>query len=383
MIDKADYEFLLYTSETDSQWIRFPLLIGCCTQCGITTLLKLPNKELLDSIYGKYYRSYPSCTAQEETEKRIEEFLTAFTNFPGLGCVLEIGSYDGQLLNVLKRRGFQVMGCDPNSSAASHAKKAYDIETIEDYFRSELFRDTQFNLVLSRLLLEHVHDPQILWVELNRVLTMHGQMAHEVPNCHYVIENGLPFFLPEHTTFFTPDSFSRMIESGGCKVDELQITPGFLRIMASKTRDIACLCLSSEDKQDSPAVDLALAQQFSKRFNENMERVNVYVGDARAKELGIAVYGTGYFFTNLVAFTNLGIGEILFGCDSNPVKWGTVVPGLKESVQPPDRVIYPEIGFVIISTQSYQPVLSRLKEYLDVGGNALYFSPQPTLVHPI
>jgi SAM-dependent methyltransferase len=342
----------------------------------------MPDKELLDRIYGKYYRSYPSCATPEETERRIDEFFAAFSKFPSSGSALEIGSYDGGLLNVLKGKGFQVLGCDPNSSAAGHAKKAYGIDTVQDYFPSELFEDRQFDLVVSRLLLEHIFAPQTLWVELNRVVKKGGRIAHEVPNCHYVFEAGLPFFLIEHTSFFTAGSLKRLGESAGYEVNELQVTPGFLRIMATKTREIDGLSLGWLGKEDSIAYDLALAQAYAKQFNENIDRVNVYLNEARARQLGIAVYGTGYFFTNLLGFTSLDLGETLFACDSNPAKWGIMVPGLKESVQPPERISVREIGLVIIATQNYEGVLLRLKEYLDLGGNALYFSPQPTLVHP-
>lgn len=382
MVDRSNYKFLLYTSETDSMWIRFPLLIGCCTQCGITTLLKLPDKELLNRIYGKDYKSYPSCTPLEETEQRIQEFLSAFSDFPSHGSILEIGSYDGRLLNALKKRGLQVLGCDPNSSAAAHAKTAYGIDTVQEYFRPNLFENAQFDLVLSRLLLEHVLEPKILWVELNRVVKIRGQMVHEVPNSHYMLEIGLPFFLPEHTTFFTPDSFVRLIESAGYEVDELQATSAFLRIIAIKIREVDCLSLGLEDKQDSIARDLAIAQQYVKRFNEQIEQVDAYLKEMRTKQVRMVVYGTGYFFANLVNFTSLDLGEIAFACDSNVAKWRIMVPGLKDPVQPPDQIRHPDIGLVIIATQAYQQVLSRLKSYLDAGGNALYFAPQPTLFHP-
>jgi hypothetical protein len=382
MIDKPGYEFLLCTSETDTQWIRFQLLVGCCTQCGLITLLELPDKELLNRIYGKYYKSYPSCAPLEDTERRIQEFVAAFSNFPSHGSTLEIGSYDGRLLNVLRRRGLQVLGCDPNSSAADHAKTTYGIDTVQEYFRPNLFGNAQFDLVLSRLLLEHVLEPQILWVELNRMVGMGGQMAHEVPNCHYTLESGLPFFLPEHTTFFTPDSFVRLIESVGYEVDELQVTSGFLRTIATKIREAECLSLDSEDKQGSIRRDMAIARRYIERFNEQIEQVDAFFEEMRSKQMRMAVYGTGYFFTNLVNFTSLDLGEITFACDSNVAKWGIMVPGLKDPVQPPDQIKYPDIGLVIIATQTYQEVLSRLKNYLDVGGNALYFAPQPTIVHP-
>jgi hypothetical protein len=211
---------------------------------------------------------------------------------------------------------------------------------------------------------------------------MEGQMAHEVPNCHYMLESGLPFFLPEHTTFFTPDSFVRLIKSVGYEVDELQVTSGFLRTIATKIREAECLSLDLEDKQGSIRRDMAIARRYIERFNEQIEQVDAFLEEMRSKQMRMAVYGTGYFFTNLVNFTSLDLGEITFACDSNVAKWGIMVSGLKDPVQPPDQIKYPDIGLVIIATQTYQEVLSRLKDYLDVGGNALYFAPQPTLVHP-
>lgn len=102
MVDKPDYAFLLPTSKKGSEWVRFPLLIGCCKHCGITTEMRLPDRDLLARIYGPHYSSYPSSATVVETEGRVQEFLSAFPKFPTAGTVLEIGSYDGRLLNVLK-----------------------------------------------------------------------------------------------------------------------------------------------------------------------------------------------------------------------------------------------------------------------------------------
>lgn len=208
-------------------------------------------------------------------------------------------------------------------------------------------------------------------------------MVHEVPNCHYAFESGLPFPVIEHSTYFTPESLSRLVTSAGCKVGELQVTPGFLRMIATKTRDIKRLLLDQKDRQDLLTRDLTIAQQYVGRFKEYTELIDTHIEEARTSVEGrIAVYGAGYFFTNLVNFTKLDLEEIAFVCDSNPAKWGIVIPGLNEPVQAPTHISYPEIQLVIIATMSYQEILSRLNEYLGLGGNALYFAPQPTLFHP-
>ncbi len=380
LVDKPDYRFLIYSSETEGEWVLFPLLIGCCKRCGITTLLRLPEKELINRIYGRYYRSYPSCAPSNEVEQRMQEFFSAFRSFPDHGSVLEIGSYNGELLNILKCRGFQVLGCDPNSSAAACAMKAYGIETIQGYFQSNLFLNAQFDLVLSRLLLEHVLEPQTLWEDLNRVIKLQGKMAHEVPNCQYAFEHGIPFFLPEHSTFFTSNSLKRVAESAGFEVNHVQTTPGFLRMMATKTRKITGLSLRSGDSKASIAQDLRIAERFVEKFCELIRRADVCLEQAREKGLGIAIYGVGYFFTYLSAFTTLNCEEIVCATDSNPSKWGTQFPCLREPVQPPERIRYPEIGLVVVATQSYEGVLSRLTPYLEQGGKALVFLPEPRVV---
>ena len=138
-----------------------------------------------------------------------------------------------------------------------------------------------------------------------------------------------------------------------------------------------------KDRQDLLTRDLTIAQQYVGRFKEYTELIDTHIEEARTSVEGrIAVYGAGYFFTNLVNFTKLDLEEIAFVCDSNPAKWGIVIPGLNEPVQAPTHISYPEIQLVIIATMSYQEILSRLNEYLGLGGNALYFAPQPTLFHP-
>ena len=56
------------------------------------------------------------------------------------------------------------------------------------------------------------------------------------------------------------------------------------------------------------------------------------------------------------------------------------VPGVNAPVQSPDYLSFPEIGLVVVATQSYEGVLSRLKSYFDEGGVTLVFFPEPRVI---
>ena len=56
------------------------------------------------------------------------------------------------------------------------------------------------------------------------------------------------------------------------------------------------------------------------------------------------------------------------------------VPGVNIPIQSPDSLSLPEIGLMIVATQSYEAVLPRLNRYFQNGGKTLVFSPEPHMI---
>jgi methionine biosynthesis protein MetW len=85
------------------------------------------------------------------------------------GTVLDLGSGDGLLLDLLKKKGIQGKGLDISEEGVLKAKKkGLDVEVF-DFNNILPFEDNTFNVVIMLDLLEHLYDPEFLLKEARRV----------------------------------------------------------------------------------------------------------------------------------------------------------------------------------------------------------------------
>ena len=109
------------------------LCYWACKDCGHLQINKLPNKNILDDLYKKYY-TYPSPLKNTFEPLRDDYFIKYFKSSIDLLCrnrklnsILEVGCYDGYILDCLKREGYETQGCDPSEGSKTCSIKCLEI----------------------------------------------------------------------------------------------------------------------------------------------------------------------------------------------------------------------------------------------------------------
>lgn len=377
LVEIPRYYYLVRPTEFQNEWRETQLSVGVCHDCGLCAQLALPSRAVLDEIYSKYYGSYPSFASEGETDERHAEFKAYIESggVPLEGRALEIGSFDGKFLAKLKEGGMEVQGCDPNAAAADFARDSLGVETVHAYFEADTFAEDSFDLVVARLVLEHVPNPAEFLDGLERVVKQGGHVALEVPDCGLLASKGLEFWMVEHFSFFTASTFLRALRRHGFD-GEVTSHQGILRVIAKQVgRDNVPV--------DDPEADLAMALAFNAKYSGIVSVYNGLFDDARRNALPIGVYGVGNFFTNLISSTNLEPEELAGIFDGNPGKWNVKLGGLGLRIKGPTDLQADSIGVAIVATQSYEGVLKAIAPYLEDGGTAIVALPEPRLVQPV
>src|SRR4051812_49141965 len=87
-----------------------------CKDCGFVFCEKIPDSDELRD----YYNNYPEIQSiSPVTIKRFEELLDGFEPFRKTNNILDIGFGDGYLLEVAKRKGWNVYGTEYSEKLAS------------------------------------------------------------------------------------------------------------------------------------------------------------------------------------------------------------------------------------------------------------------------
>ena len=136
------------------------------------------------------------------------------------GRVLEVGCGSGTLLAKLRSQGWDVEGQDVDPQAVEEARSRFGLTVHAGELTQLSLSAGQYDVVLLRHVLEHVHDPRALLGECRRLLRPGGRLVAVTPNAasfgHRVFrQDWMPLDPPRHLHGFTPDGLGKVADDVG------------------------------------------------------------------------------------------------------------------------------------------------------------------------
>jgi SAM-dependent methyltransferase len=199
-----------------------------CLGCGVMTLDPLPT---LKQLYTHYESRTLSGNYEMEMDSERELSVSATldyiaANLPQRAPVsfLDVGCFDGQLMDLAKKRlGWDCWGIDLNEKAVQAAKKNHGDQvtctTIEDYSPSP---GHKFDVVTAIGVIEHLREPQNLILKISRWLAEDGICIIQCPDVSSLPARMLgrywpPLGAPEHIFYFGPKHIRTLAEKSGLR----------------------------------------------------------------------------------------------------------------------------------------------------------------------
>ena len=185
-------------SAEESVRLRSPLRIVQSTTSGFVQLAH----EYDSSVYRQYAFAGGQSFSYRRHMTRFAEDIAE--TFPQDARILEVGCGDGWLVKELKRRGFNnVIGIDPSRAGADPD----DPDVVRGFFPKDLPPShalRQFDLIVSRHVLEHIEAPRPFIKALATSLATSGQLWIEVPDLDSTLRTRLwSNFYQLHCNYFT------------------------------------------------------------------------------------------------------------------------------------------------------------------------------------
>lgn len=252
----------------------------------------------LDSFVKLEYRE------GEHRKNRKKEFLKIFFSFfnedaiDGLD-ILEVGCGEGHILNELKERGANVIGCDPGPFS-EYAKKKYGIEILNSFFSDKIFNNNNFDIIFSFSFLTFVNYPLKILSQMRKILKENGRILTAVADHTHHIEMGNIFCLsPTMINYFTQNSIKNIYHKAGLSDVTVRLTTyGYgLHIIGVK---------SSQKEND--VFDFAVerlnsqALEFIRKSNAYLRKLQEKVDNFKGKSIGLM--GGNVETTNLMNLIN-------------------------------------------------------------------------------
>lgn len=164
-----------------------------CHGCGSAFVCNPPPDEALTAAYrSEYYTAANKILLANDSiiDYRVEQIFVPKIDFaiehssPSKKTWLDIGCGVGEALSVVKSRGFEVLGLEPNMMEAEYASKRFGIEVRQDYISKDTvtrYRG-QYGVISMFSVLEHVPDPNQILADVSAIQERGDALIIEVPH---------------------------------------------------------------------------------------------------------------------------------------------------------------------------------------------------------
>ena len=193
-----------------------------CRRCGLMYLDPRVRQDVVLAGYSAGEdETFISQAAQREAT--FAPYLPIIDGLLGRkGRVLDVGTAGGSFLAVAKRRGWEVIGCEPSRWLCEWGSRHYGIEIRPGTIFDLALPDRSVDVVSLWDVLEHVPDPLAVLRECRRVVKDDGLIVVNVPDSDSWIAKAMGrrwvFLLSVHLYYFALGSLTRMLDTAGFKV---------------------------------------------------------------------------------------------------------------------------------------------------------------------
>ena len=196
--------------------VRYPMNVAGCTTCGLVQL-SMP----IDA--SMFYTDYAT-PSNWKPEPHIDKLVSALrTILPSESRVLDIGCNDGKFMRQMIMEGWErVTGLEPSgNTAAAAVEQGLSVlnESLSLEVADRLVEEHGVWDCLSlRQVLEHIVNLDDFGRALNRLLSMGGILAIEVPDSRLNFSGRDYALWEEHVNYFTPETLQGFLVFHGFEV---------------------------------------------------------------------------------------------------------------------------------------------------------------------
>lgn len=196
-----------------------------CRKCGFVFSQRIATEEELIKFYSRYHINEPLSLV---TMKRYDEWLDNLEAYRLTNNLLDIGSGDGYFLERAKQRGWNTYGTEFTQRQAEVAE-AKGIRMHKGILNPANYSPGLFDAITSIEVIEHINNPNDEVRKINSILRTGGVVYVTTPNFNalsrYYFKNRWNIFAyPEHLSYYTRSTLSRLFRSNGFKVSRFEST---------------------------------------------------------------------------------------------------------------------------------------------------------------
>lgn len=339
----------------DDEVSLYARVLHWCQSCGLGQIVDPIDPELL-------YMDYNYCFSSWKDEPHIpDEIRTIFRHMKVESC-FDIGCNEGVFLDALKTHGVSVLfGLEPNRVTSQMARdRGFTVYTqllSEEICKKAVKENGQFDLVVTRQVLEHLADLDLYFRCVDILLKPEGYLFIDVPNVSAGLKVGdCSILWEEHINYFTEDVLRMILEKNGYNPLELShfnFSGGGMAVLSKRGP-----CRSEEHPVVIPREFLG----FENKVRGYADRLRYTLAEVREKGYLVVLYGIGNRGSTIV--NGLKLSEFIdFAVDDQKERQGLFVPGSLLPIHPSTKIQnqnQPIVCLLAVNNENEDAVIKRL-----------------------
>ncbi len=357
-------------------------------QCAHCLLVKTVNQLPTETLAHENFYSSKVAQVVSSHDAAFAQMATQRAGIAPGQIVLEIGSGDGNLLNLFAAKGATTIGVDP----APHSGEKYAFDFIQGFYTQEtcerlLAENRAPDLVIANYVLELIPDIEDFLKSVANVLKPSSHFVFEVPYLSDFMKTPrLDGFAHLRCNWFTATSVYSLCEGQGLGVTAIEHLPeyrgGTLRVWTKVGESevagpVEKRLLEEEAAFFSPAM-FELFQARNNRLREDVRSRLLAAAHAGA----LVGYGGGLKAATLVNWLGLGKSDFSFIVDADPNKQGKLMPLANIPILPVSALTDSKqdgLSVVLLAFDHQSEVLADLKGKLPTGSQFIRIFPSYTV----
>jgi 2-polyprenyl-3-methyl-5-hydroxy-6-metoxy-1,4-benzoquinol methylase len=246
-----------------------------CSVCDWIRQNPRPNDADIKKYYPDDYASYAKAIEDErgfwnrwDRRYGVVKQCKSIERVVPSGKLFEVGCGMGIFLNEMRRRGWSVIGIEPNRYAAEYARSRFDLDIFQGTLEEYDLTPESFDVICAWNVVEHLPTPAQDLHRMQRALRKGGLLVMSVPNLgsldlRWFGESWMGWDLPRHLYFFSLKSLGKSLERNGMQIiDRRAVDSTYFHFLLS-----AQSYLRDHAKVNRSAVDslIRVAKQFPAR----------------------------------------------------------------------------------------------------------------------
>jgi len=197
-----------------------------CDNCSHIFANPFPSPEFIQSLYSEA----EDPLYQEEARGRSKNFERILRRLdkihPERGLLLDVGAATGILMDISRKKGWNVEGVEPSAWAVRFAREKYGLDILEGAFETAPLQAKKYTVVSMVDFLEHIPHPFEAISLAQKILLPGGTLCVVTPDIDSLTARIMGqkwwHYRPGHLGYFSKKSLQLLMQRAGFRITKMR-----------------------------------------------------------------------------------------------------------------------------------------------------------------